>query len=65
MQKYTAIEAWVMVLQWGANTGRIKQEGCEECSRPTPVTHFGSRACRSGSLASGGRRAHCTCDACF
>ncbi len=28
-------------------------------------SHNGSRSCRSGSIASGGDRAHCTCDACF
>lgn len=28
-------------------------------------SHFGSSGCRSGSLASGGRNAHCTCDGCF
>ena len=28
-------------------------------------SHDGSRNCQSGSLASGGQRAHCTCDVCF
>ncbi len=28
-------------------------------------SHDGSRACRCGSIASGGDRAHCTCRACF
>jgi hypothetical protein len=28
-------------------------------------SHDGSRRCKSGSLASGGSRAHCTCDTCF
>jgi len=27
--------------------------------------HMGSKLCRSGSIASGGDREHCTCDACF
>jgi len=27
--------------------------------------HKGSRFCRSGSIASGGEREHCTCDTCF
>ena len=27
--------------------------------------HFGSRNCRSGSIASGGTRAHCCCDSCY
>lgn len=28
-------------------------------------SHHGSVGCRSHSLASGGHRSHCTCDACF
>lgn len=40
-------------------------EDCPECKAGTPVSHCGSRYCRSGSLASGGHRAHCTCDTCF
>jgi len=28
-------------------------------------THDGSPRCESGSIASGGRVAHCTCDVCF
>jgi hypothetical protein len=28
-------------------------------------SHNGSPLCRSGSIASGGTRAHCTCDTCF
>lgn len=28
-------------------------------------SHYGSGSCRSGSIASGGRNAHCTCDTCF
>lgn len=28
-------------------------------------SHLGSSACRSGSIASGGRNAHCPCDTCF
>lgn len=28
-------------------------------------SHDGSSRCQSGSLASGGRHAHCTCDTCF
>jgi hypothetical protein len=27
--------------------------------------HNGSRMCESGSIASGGKNAHCTCDTCF
>lgn len=28
-------------------------------------SHNGSPRCESGSIASGGTRAHCTCDTCF
>jgi hypothetical protein len=28
-------------------------------------SHRGSIRCESGSIASGGRRSHCTCDTCF
>ena len=28
-------------------------------------SHDGLLSCRSGSIASGGTKAHCTCDACF
>ena len=28
-------------------------------------SHNGSKNCASGSIASGGRKAHCTCDTCF
>lgn len=28
-------------------------------------SHLGSSHCLSGSLASGGKNAHCTCDTCF
>jgi len=40
--------------------------GCEaaECESIYP-THEGSPYCSSGSIASGGSRAHCTCDRCF
>ncbi len=28
-------------------------------------THNGSKHCESGSIASGGKNAHCSCDVCF
>jgi hypothetical protein len=37
---------------------------CQEDSLFVP-NHDGSTMCQSGSLASGGRNAHCTCDTCF
>ena len=42
-----------------------KVVGCSVCDGDSPVRHFGSKLCKSGSLASGGDRAHCTCDTCF
>ncbi|MEP7362872.1 MAG: damage-inducible protein D [Acidobacteriota bacterium] len=40
-------------------------EGCPECAGGNPAPHYGSQRCTSGSLASGGGVAHCTCDSCF
>jgi hypothetical protein len=41
------------------------ESDCKECQEKSPVYHNGSRGCRSGSIASGGWRPHCTCDTCF
>lgn len=42
-----------------------KQE-CSKCADPDHFPrHFGSKLCESGSIASGGKNAHCTCDTCF
>ena len=41
------------------------EEPCPSCSDGSPVPHNGSRYCESGSIASGGSEAHCTCDLCF
>jgi DNA-damage-inducible protein D len=37
---------------------------CPECAAGSPYAHFGSSQCTSGSLASGGKVAHCSCDYC-
>jgi len=37
---------------------------CPECLAGSHYSHFGSRSCTSGSLASGGSIAHCNCDYC-
>jgi hypothetical protein len=42
-----------------------KYGGCEQCLDLAGPTHGGSSFCQSGSIASGGHRAHCTCDWCF
>jgi len=52
------------------------EDGCESCKwaakqmiagkgLPFAPRHEGSEHCRSGSIASGGKHAHCTCDTCF
>lgn len=41
------------------------RENCPGCREKDGPSHDGSRRCESGSIASGGTRAHCTCDACF
>lgn len=39
---------------------------CSQCERGGfGPTHDGSRFCKSGSIRSGGNKAHCTCDVCF
>lgn len=38
---------------------------CAEINRGFGPSHDGSASCESGSLASGGRNSHCTCDTCF
>jgi hypothetical protein len=43
---------------------RERVEGCSQCESG-PVWHNGSKGCKSGSIASGGSRAHCTCDYCY
>jgi hypothetical protein len=37
---------------------------CQACGEFGP-SHNGASHCKSGSIASGGTRAHCSCDACF
>lgn len=39
---------------------------CRSCDfRNGGPQHFGSPLCRSGGLAAGGTRSHCSCDACY
>lgn len=47
--------------------GARKLKGCPTCESPEEFkpSHLGSTRCQSGSLASGGTNAHCTCDTCF
>jgi DNA-damage-inducible protein D len=39
--------------------------GCSQCAGGNPASHSGSVACQSGSIASGGEVAHCTCEFCY
>ena len=44
----------------------VDTKDCSTCKREgMKPSHFGSARCESGSIASGGNRAHCTCDTCF
>ena len=40
-------------------------DGCTVERVPGLPSHEGSRMCKSGSIASGGTRAHCSCDYCY
>ena len=46
-----------------------EKTGCEEAGCDYPIkqgpSHNGSKGCKSGSIASGGTRSHCSCDYCF
>lgn len=43
-----------------------KAEQCKGCQETgMHPSHDGSQFCESGSIASGGDTAHCTCDWCF
>ena len=39
--------------------------GCPECAVGSAVPHDGSPDCTSGSIASGGTKAHCICEYCY
>lgn len=44
--------------------GSIKP--CSTCGRDGMMpSHNGSKNCKSGSIASGGAKSHCSCDVCF
>lgn len=40
-------------------------DGCTVERVPGLPSHEGARMCKSGSIASGGARAHCSCDYCY
>jgi len=44
---------------------RHKCEPCETCEEDVKPSHRGSRNCQSGSVNSGGKESHCSCDTCF
>ena len=41
------------------------QANCKLCIEGHLSSHIGSSFCECGSIASGGDKAHCTCDRCF
>jgi hypothetical protein len=55
--------------QVNPQVGRVEQfcgiDGCTVTRVPGLPRHEGSRMCKSGSIASGGTRAHCSCDSCY
>jgi hypothetical protein len=52
---------------WGKYTEISVERECRTCQMPEQIkpSHDGSPRCESGSIASGGKNAHCTCDVCF
>jgi len=59
-------------LDWYAERSALAKRmqsipGCSTCASPETFkpSHFGMSSCQSGSIRSGGRNAHCTCDTCF
>lgn len=48
---------------------QLRRDGCSLCADPAwrdrGPSHNGSSRCEPGSIASGGRNAHCACDVCF
>jgi hypothetical protein len=59
--------AWHDVsLRLGEEIDRLRMLECAECRQEgMKPSHRGSSHCESGSIASGGIKAHCTCDVCF
>lgn len=45
--------------------GTIWQRATSLAAKMSGPTYAGSPRCQSGSIASGGDRAHCSCDVCF
>lgn len=46
--------------------GQIYAVPCPGCAeKGMRPSHDGSERCQSGSIASGGKTAHCSCDVCF
>ncbi len=55
-REYCKRYGWVIVDGWA----------CRQCDiEGMKPSHNGSARCESGSIASGGSTAHCTCDTCF
>jgi hypothetical protein len=62
--------AWVQVgsVQHHFERDELQEvEACRTCASPETFkpSHNGSPRCQSGSIASGGKNAHCSCGVCF
>ena len=44
---------------------REQYDNCPTCRLGHGPDHDGSKSCKSGSIASGGTKEHCSCDTCF
>jgi hypothetical protein len=52
--------------RYGVDLDALTVDGIPDVpDRPFAPSHTGYAFCRSGSIASGGTHAHCTCDSCF
>lgn len=49
---------------WQMIENRVECAQCKSGNIFQP-SHNGSKHCKSGSIASGGTKAHCSCDVCF
>lgn len=57
-----------LVARWTEKGATVTDAECATCDHIGSgfgPGHNGIETCRSGSLASGGTKPHCTCDSCF
>jgi len=56
---------WKDLMDIAPQTSNKNCETCKTYFVSGGPSHTGSSHCRSGSLASGGSRSHCSCDSCY